>query len=118
MRAGIMRNAADIQNALTIRADTGEDIYSYKTVTGGRNVKISATNLTQRKTEDGYIQGSGEEKWEVRMRFRADVGYNTRIKLWTGTNASTDFLYLRVNAIEDIGNKHKDLRLGCERMYV
>jgi len=114
MRAGIMRNAADIQNVLTVVADTGEMVYSYKTVSGGRNVKISAVNLSQRKTEDGYIQASGEEKWEVRMRYRSDVGYNTRIQLWTGDGA---FIYLKVNAIEDIGNKHKDLRIGCERMY-
>jgi carbohydrate-selective porin OprB len=89
MRAGIMRNAADIQNVLTVVADTGEMVYS-------------------------YIQASGEEKWEVRMRYRSDVGYNTRIQLWTGDGA---FIYLKVNAIEDIGNKHKDLRIGCERMY-
>jgi head-tail adaptor len=115
MRAGIMRNVADIEKPVVTISDTGDNVYTYKATTGSYKVPVSARNISQRKTEDGFVQGSGEEEWEIRLRYRSDVTYNTRLKFYT---SRTTFFYLKINQIENIENKSKDLRLRCERVEV
>lgn len=108
-----MRDVVTIQNILTTVAETGENVYSYQQAQGGKNVKASCKNLSQRKTEDGFIQGSGAEEWEVRLRYRSDISYTTQLLLKL-SDTSGDVVTMKVKAIENVGNKDKDLRLRCE----
>ena len=77
MRSGQLRQLVTIQNPVTTTDNTGQDTYSYSTVAS--NVPAEVRNISQRKTEDGVIQASGQETYTVVMRYTNSVNYNTRL---------------------------------------
>ena len=104
MRAGQMRQLVDIQNPKVQTDNTGQDTYVYSTV--ATNVPADVKNISQRKTEDGFIQNSGQETYEVWMRYDPKVGYNTRL-LYQGQVLSV------VNVMDQKELRHA-MKLRCE----
>jgi SPP1 family predicted phage head-tail adaptor len=100
MRAGQMRQRVDIQNPVTQTDSTGQDTFVYYLSASGYPAMVR--NVTQTKSESGVIQNSGQETYEIVMRFTPMVDYNTR------------FIYqgrvLSVTQIED----HAELRHGMK----
>ncbi len=104
MRAGQMRQLVSIQNPVTTTDNTGQDTYSFSTVAS--NVPADVNNISQRKTEDGIIQASGQETYEVWMRYTSMVNYNTRL-LYNG-------LILSVTNIMNQNELRYAMKLRCE----
>ncbi len=104
MNAGRMRQLITIQNATSTTDNTGQETYTY--TTAASKVWADVRNTSQRKTEDGFVQNSGAETYEVWIRYRPDVNYNTRILF--------DGLTLSVVNIEDQRQLRHALRLRCE----
>ena len=104
MRAGRLRQLVDIQQPSSSTDSTGQEVFSYATTDS--RVFAEVRNVSQRKTEDGLIQASGQEEWEVWIRYRSDITYNTRL-LYNG-------LTLNVTSIEDHRELRHALRLRCE----
>jgi SPP1 family predicted phage head-tail adaptor len=104
MKAGQMRQLVDIQNPVTETDNTGQDTYSFSTI--ATKVPADVKNISQRKTEDGYIQASGQETFEVWMRYNSKVGYNTRL-LYRG-------LVLSVTQVMDQRELNHAMKLRCE----
>lgn len=99
-----MRQLISIQIPTATTDNTGQETYAYSTVMS--HVPADVKNVSQRKTEDGFIQGSGQETYEVWMRYTPVVTYNTR------------FLYegkvLSVTNIMDQKELRHALKLRCE----
>ncbi len=104
MRAGQMRQLVSIQNPVTSTDNTGQDTYSFSTVAS--NVPADVKNVSQRKPADGDIQNSGQETYEVWMRYTSKVDYNTRL-LYNG-------LILSVTNIMDQKELRHAMKLRCE----
>ena len=104
MRAGQMRQLVTIQNPVTTTDNTGQDTYSYSTVAS--KVPAEVRNISQRKTEDGVIQGSGQETYTVKMRYTTLINYNTRL-LYNGQ-------ILTVMNIQDQNELRHVMNLRCE----
>ena len=104
MRAGKMRQLVSIQNPTATTDNTGQETYSFRTIHS--NVPADVKNISQRKTEDGFIQASGQETFEVWMRYTPIVGYNTRL-LYEG-------LTLNVVNVQKQGELKHALKLRCE----
>lgn len=104
MRAGQMRQMVTIQNPSVVTDNTGQDTYSFSTVAS--NVPADVKNISQRKTEDGFIQASGQETYEVWMRYTSLVNYNTRL-LYNGQ-------ILSVTNIMDQKELRHAMKLRCE----
>ena len=104
MRAGDLRQRVDIQSAVTETDSTGQDTYSFKTVAS--KVPAQVRNITQRKSEDGFIQNSGHETYEVWMRYTDLISYNSRL-LFEG-------LTMSVTAIEQHRELRHSMKLKCE----
>ena len=104
MRAGQMRQLVDIQAPKTETDNTGQDTYTYRTIAS--RVPADVKNVSQRKSEDGYIQGSGQETYEVWMRYDPRVGYNTRL-LYLGQ-------VLSVTQVMDQKELRHAMKLRCE----
>ena len=81
-----------------------EETYTY--TTAASKVWADVRNTSQRKTEDGFVQNSGAETYEVWIRYRPDVIHNTRILF--------DGLTLSVVNIEHQWQLRHALRLRCE----
>ena len=104
MRAGQMRQLVALQRPLKQTDSTGQDTYDFSTY--AVNVPADVKNVSQRKTEDGYIQNSGQETYEVWMLFDASVTYNTRIIY--------NDLTLSVTNIMDQKELRHAMKLRCE----
>ena len=113
MRAGKLRDVVDILTPIAQTKSSGEVFYTYKAETGNRRVPCSVRNVTQKKTEDGYIQNSGDETFELRMRYSRDIGYNTQFD-WYSNDITKN--RLRIFAIENIEEKNRELKILCERV--
>lgn len=105
MRAGRLRQLVNILNPTTTTDSTGQDVFTYSGITEA-NVFAEVRNISQRKTEDGIIQASGQEEYEVWLRYRSDITYNTRL--------TYNGLTLNITSIEDHRELHHALRLRCE----
>ncbi len=104
MKAGLMRQLVDIQNPKTETDNTGQDTYSFSTI--ATKVPADVKNISQRKSEDGFIQNSGQETYEVWMRYDSRVGYNSRL-LYQG-------LVLNVTQVMDQKELRHSMKLRCE----
>ncbi len=104
MRAGQMRQLVDIQNPKKVTDNTGQDTYSFSTI--ATKVPADVKNISQRKSEDGFIQNSGQETYEVWMRYDSRVGYNSRL-LYEG-------LVLNVTQVMDQKELRFAMKLRCE----
>jgi head-tail adaptor len=63
-------------------------------------------NVSQVKSTEGDVQAAGLESYEVRMRYRSAITYETRIQ-YGG-------LTLQVVGIENVLQRDHELRLDCE----
>lgn len=99
-----MRQLVDIQSPVKTTDNTGQDTYSFSTI--ARRVPADVKNISQRKSEDGFIQNSGQETYEVWMRYNPKVGYNSRL-IYEG-------LVLNVTQVMDQKELRHSMKLRCE----
>jgi len=104
MRAGQMRQRVDIQNPVTQTDSTGQDFFTYSTDASGFPAMVR--NATQTKSEDGYIQNSGQETYDVVVRYTPLLDYNSRL-VYEGLTMSV------VSIVRDLELKHS-MTLKCE----
>ena len=107
MLAGMLRERVTIRNPVVTQSDDGQDFYRYTgLLPETATVWASVRATSQSKAGDGEAQPIGSESFEVRIRYRSDVGYSTRIE-WGDR-------VLEVVAVEDVRNLRHELRLVCE----
>ena len=104
MRAGLLRQLIEVQTPVEAVSSDGQRTYTY--TTSGTNEWASVRNTSQSKNTDGDIQAAGNEMYLVRIRYRADVGYDTRI-IYNGKT-------MQVVGIENVNERDRELRLDCE----
>ena len=109
MQAGMMRERVTIKRAQVTTDATGQQVYAYNG-TGQQTdtVWASVRSTNQRKDSAGESQPIGAETFEVRIRHRTDVDYDTRL-IWGNRT-------LEVVAIENVRNLNHELRLQCEEV--
>ena len=111
MRSGLLRERVTVRNPTKIVDDTGQAKYVYAGIIGQNdNVWASVRNVSQSQTIDGDVQPSGQERFQVRMRYRDDIDYDTRLQWSSGGQART----LQVVGIENVRNLGHELILECE----
>ena len=107
MQAGRMRERVTVRNPVVTTDASGQAAYSYTgLISQTATVWASVRNVSQTKSTTGDVQPSGTEQYEVRIRYRADVDYDTRLD-WGSQ-------YLQVTGIENVRNLNHELRLECE----
>lgn len=107
MQAGRLRERVAIMTRTTMTDENGQEWYRYTTPSLAKDTVWAAVRATsQNKNGDGEQLPAGTETFDVRIRYRSDVGYATRLK-W-GTK------YLEVMGVEDYRNLGHELRLSCE----
>lgn len=107
MLAGMLRERVTVRNPVVTVNDDGQAWYRYTgVVQETATVWASVRATSQSKAGDGESQPIGSESYEVRMRYRDDVGYETRLE-WGS-------LTLEVVGIENVRNLGHELRLSCE----
>ena len=106
MQAGRLRERVTVINPTTVTDAAGQNTYNYGLGAGSVTVWAAVRNVSQLQSTDGDIQPSGQERFQVRIRYRSDVDYDTRLD-W-GTRQ------LQVVGIENYRNLDHELILECE----
>lgn len=111
MRSGLLRERVTVRNPTKLVDNTGQAKYIYIGL-GAFNATVwaSVRNVSQSQTTDGEVQPSGQERFQVRIRYRDDIDYDTRLEWSSGGQART----LQVVGIENVRNLDHELVLECE----
>ena len=107
MLAGMMKNIVSIQDPTEAIDLTGTRTYAYTTTE--EKVWARVRNVSQNASMEGDIQKAGVETYEVRIRWRDNVTYETRLKYGD--------LTLQVRGIENVlerAHPSGELILSCE----
>ncbi len=104
MQAGQLRQIVAIQQPTEANDAAGQRTYTYATTVP--KVWARVRNASQVKSTEGDVQAAGLESYEVRMRYRAEITYETRI--------AYDGLTLQVVGIQNVLERDHELRLDCE----
>ena len=103
MQGGKLRELVKLQNPVGAVSTDGQKTFTYAS---SEVVWASVRNVSQRQTTEGDIQGAGAENYQVRIRYRSGVSYDTRILYGTKV--------LQVVGIENVAERNRELRLQCE----
>jgi len=76
--AGELRHRVIITNPATTANDVGQVEYDYALGTSA-TVWARVEYTSQNKTTEGDVQNAGQATFLVRMRYRTDVGYRSRL---------------------------------------
>jgi len=106
MQSGRLRERLTVRNPVVSIDTAGQATYSYGLAAQTDTVWASVRNVSQSTTMDGDVQPSGNERFQVRIRYRSDVDYDTRLD-WDGRQ-------LQVTGIENVRNLNHELKLECE----
>ena len=104
MQAGQLRQIVAIQQPTPTDDGTGQRKYAYATTEP--KVWARVRNVSQSKSMDGDVQAAGIERYEVRMRYRGGVTYDTRIKFGA--------LILQVVGVNNVMERDHELQIDCE----
>tara|TARA_R110000851_G_scaffold54209_1_gene128099 strand:+ start:87 stop:413 length:327 start_codon:yes stop_codon:yes gene_type:complete len=104
MQAGQLRQIVSIQQPTGSDDSTGQRVYTYTTTEP--KVWARVRNVSQSKTMDGDVVAAGLERYEVRMRFRQGMSYDSRIKFGD--------LTLQVTGINNFMERDHELQIDCE----
>jgi len=104
MQAGQLRQIVEIQQPTASDDGTGQRVYTYTTT--APSVWARVRNVSQSKGMDGEIVAAGQERYEVRIRYRDGIDYTTRLKYKA--------LHLQVVGITNHLERSRELRLDCE----
>lgn len=107
MQAGLMRSIVSIQDPTESIDGTGLRSYDYSTTEA--KVWARVRNVSQSVGMEGEVQKAGQASYEVRMRWRSGITYETRIGYGD--------LTLQIRGIETILERHHasgEIRLDCE----
>jgi SPP1 family predicted phage head-tail adaptor len=102
-----MRNLVSIQDPTEAIDATGTKTYAYTTTE--EKVWARVRNVSQNASMDGDIQKAGIESYEVRIRWRDNITYDTRLLFRD--------LTLQVRGIENVlerAHPSGELILSCE----
>lgn len=111
MRSGLLRERVTVRNPTATVDAAGQKTYSYSGIIGQTDtVWASVRNVSQSQTMDGDVQPSGQERFQVRIRYRDGIDYDTRLQWSSGGQART----LQVVGIENVRNLDHELILECE----
>ena len=111
MRAGLMRQVVDVLEPSTTTKDTGEVTYSYSVSTGKSKLFAWVKQISQYKTEDGMIQGSGTDLYRVSIRYDSDITYNHQLDYYV---TSTEKVRLKINQIDSPRQNRTETDMVCE----
>jgi|TARA_R110001599_G_scaffold277451_3_gene478794 head-tail adaptor len=112
MRAGQLRKRVNWKKQSATPNDTGEAVYTYTTQTSGDPavaipIPAGVRNISRRMTtNNGLSQPLGEETWEIRIRYRAEMSLGDRI-----TYNGTDYV---IRGMENVKEIDHELVLTCE----
>ena len=107
MQAGQMRQLISIQDPTEAVDATGTKTYTYTTTE--EKVWAKVRNVSQNASMDGEIQKAGVESYEVRIRYRSNITYETRLLFGS--------LTLQIRGIEVVlerAHPSGEMRLDCE----
>ena len=103
MQAGALRQIITLQTPTESVATDGQRSFSYAT---SIVLWASVKNRSQDKSTAGDVQAAGVEGYMVRMRYRDDVTYDSRI-IYDGKT-------LQIVGIENENERNRELRIECE----
>tara|TARA_R110000782_G_scaffold74296_2_gene148487 strand:- start:154 stop:480 length:327 start_codon:yes stop_codon:yes gene_type:complete len=104
MQAGQLRQIVSIQQPTPTDDSTGQRKFVYATTEP--KVWARVRNVSQSKSMDGEVQAAGIERYEVRVRYREGMTYDTRIKFGA--------LILQVVGVNNVMERDHELRIDCE----
>ncbi len=97
-----MRNVIKVYAPAVTTDSTGQETYSYD-LTG--IIYASYERDSFNKSEDGFIQASGQETVTFKTRYNNMIGYNHRLEF--------NGLMYRIIAVDNYYNLRHELRLKC-----
>lgn len=112
MRAGQLRKRVNWKKQEAAVNASGEAVYTYTTQTSGDPavtipIPAGVRNISRRMTTNADLtQPLGEETWEIRIRYRADMTLGDRI-----VYNHTDYV---IRGMENVREINHELILTCE----
>ena len=103
MQAGKLRQLVTVQVPTESVAADGQRTFAYST---DSTEWAMVRNISQSKGTDGEMQAGGVERYEVRMRHRSGIEYDTRLQY--------DGKTLQIVGRENVNERNREWRLECE----
>ena len=100
MKAGSMRNIAQVYEPTTVTDETGQETYSYSQY---RTIYVALVRDQYSKDETGAVQASGHDSYMLTTRYDPSIGYNHHIEF--------NGVMHRITEIDNVMNLRHELRI-------